>query len=76
MDEKYERVLSSTLLCLRLVITMYPTDKLSDLTNKYISVLDTAAFWKYANHKQPTVSTVWYIYQLLVIFYDYVEYTI
>ena len=70
MDEKYERVLSSTLLCLRLVITMYPTDKLSDLTNKYISVLDTAAFWKYANHKQPTVSSV-YIYRLLVIFYDY-----
>ena len=74
MDEKYERVLSSTLLCLRLVITMYPTDKLSDLTNKYISVLDTAAFWKYANHKLPTVSTG-YIYRLL-LFYDYVKNTI
>lgn len=56
MDEKYERVLSSSLLCLRLVITMCPSQKLNDLTNKYTTVLSTAAFWKYASHKNSTVS--------------------
>lgn len=50
MQEKYERILSSAILCLRLIIQMCPADKLSDLSEKCSTVLEQAAFWKFPNH--------------------------
>lgn len=55
MQEKYDRVIACSLLCVRLVISMTSSDRLEELSNKLTTVLDKPAFWKYGSSTVPMV---------------------
>ncbi|KAF6016474.1 LTN1 [Bugula neritina] len=55
MLEKYERVLSSSLLSLRLIIKMCPAEKVTSLSERCLPILENSAFWKFANHNNRSV---------------------
>ena len=55
MEAKYQKLIASTLMALRLFIETVPTSEQESLSQQYRSILGNAKLWKMAKHSSELV---------------------
>ncbi|XP_060689478.1 E3 ubiquitin-protein ligase listerin isoform X2 [Hemiscyllium ocellatum] len=68
-EEKYIRIVTSSLLALKKLLDLLPENENIVLKNRLLAILSQSKFWKYSKHKTPQIRSAFF--ELIIAFCQY-----